>query len=716
LSNCGLQIFLSLQASAFIRKEVSSVKDVRHLKGGIHKYLETYGGDGHWKGRNFVFDGRGAASAEETRLGRDGKGGSSSVPVDSGSNDILGTCVSCSRSYDEFDPSCVCTVCREPTLVCPCCRAELAEYHCHQHAHLRECYFSNLEPFSSEQLLGQLHDLDAYLSEIAVGRKFKQKRKTLQKQRQKVVQRLDMIQAGGGKDTALAHVTKCRNCGETECTGRCWGFYGLKRKKLLQTRSADNGQKSHDVMTMCTGSSTQRLNVPFSKNLKRDRLVEEIKTLDLSAPPCMYRNQASGVRVPACTTRVLRCNSKAKWCGRAVLNVLKEEFVELSKPENIQKFLERGLLRVNGQPLKPSTASHVLLKSSDEISRITHWHEAPIIVPETIGVSSVLLPVPIIEEFGIQSSDEIYICDKPASVPVHPAGPYLSNSLTMMVEAQEQLEPYTLIPLHRTDRVTSGLTLCCTGPSVSRVFHRSIMQGHVQKLYLAKVHGRFVSSPEDVEALPNLETGTFTWRGDRVVVEVDAPVETIDPANGIRAVTKTGKPSKSLFRFESYDSITDTSLISCYPVTGRNHQLRVHLQLLGFPIVGDVQYSGKLLSEHTEVTEVGGLVLEMMAKASVKEPSDSATQLGLSQEDVDAAKQVCACCEGGIAGIIKSFTPAQLLRGGHAICLHALRYRAKIFPRKKTISPYPLATMNFEVGLPKWAAGKVDGELSWLEF
>ena len=57
------------KASQYIRGQVDGVQSVQHLKGGIHKYLELYGSDGLWKGKNFVFDGRGATSGAETKSG-----------------------------------------------------------------------------------------------------------------------------------------------------------------------------------------------------------------------------------------------------------------------------------------------------------------------------------------------------------------------------------------------------------------------------------------------------------------------------------------------------------------------------------------------------------------------------------------------------------------------------------------------------------------------
>ncbi|EEC51698.1 predicted protein, partial [Phaeodactylum tricornutum CCAP 1055/1] len=164
----------------------------------------------------------------------------------------------------------------------------------------------------------------------------------------------------------------------------------------------------------------------------------------------------------------------------------------------------------------------------------------------------------------------VYVCNKPSSVPVHPAGPFLSNSLTIMVEAQVGLQCGSLKPVHRTDRVTSGLTLCCKSSAVARIFHRCLSEGTVDKLYVARVHGKFPSTNSEMH--------------------LDAAVHTLDPANGVRIVDSAGKPSKSVFKLVDFNQAENVSVIACQPITGRNHQLRVHLQMLGYPIVNDTQY------------------------------------------------------------------------------------------------------------------------------
>lgn len=67
-------------------------------------------------------------------------------------------------------------------------------------------------------------------------------------------------------------------------------------------------------------------------------------------------------------------------------------------------------------------------------------------------------------------------------------------------------------------------------------------------------------------------------------------------------VREDGKPCKTMFLRIAYDSASNTSLVKCRPFTGRSHQIRVHLQHLGYPIIGDPLYSSKgdTMAQHFE--------------------------------------------------------------------------------------------------------------------
>lgn len=705
------------KASAYIRNTVPNVTSVQHLKGGIHKYLEAYGDqpDSTWQGRNFVFDGRGAATPKETRLGREGRKDVATVDTATyGMTNVVGSCIECAQPFDEFDPECICTVCREPTLVCFGCRALLREYHCVQHQTLKSCYFSCLDGYTDEELQSQRNSLVEALTDIAVGKKFRQKRKTLQKQISKIQAHIGSCSATQGPSCGDETRQSCRSCGDRGCSGRCWGFYSLKRKERLdqlQDRKTCTmplvvpATSAHHVMT---GKRTQL------KRSRRELLAEELEQLQITSMlPSSHRDEITGVRVPPCCTRLLQCSVKGKWCGRSILHVLEQEFPQLSTL-HLSQILDSGLVRVNDQTV-PSVAKAAdwQVKSSDRLARITHWHEAPVCLPEaTIFVQKTTLPRVVIDEYNLGCSEvSIYACNKPSSVPVHPAGPYLANSLTVMIEAQENLPTQTLNPLHRTDRVTSGLALCSPNPSISRLFHACLEQKTVRKLYIARVKGKFPSQQGEVKRpASNLVSWSVDSNG---VVMVDAPIHTVDPANGIRTIAAEGKPSRSLFRLASYDAETDTSLVSCSPQTGRSHQLRKHLQVLGHSIVGDVQYGS--LEESSGEKPLYEAVQRQMTEAM---HSQHETRLQcLSVEDTNVAKRVCLCCQEGVP---RSFTAAQLLRGGHSIDLHSLRYELSIFPRKgrknsATVSATrPLAVLEFSVPLPDWARSLEDLHLTWL--
>jgi 23S rRNA-/tRNA-specific pseudouridylate synthase len=93
------------------------------------------------------------------------------------------------------------------------------------------------------------------------------------------------------------------------------------------------------------------------------------------------------------------------------------------------------------------------------------------------------------------------------------------------------------------------------------------------------------SSEDRYNGFPSLSSTEY-W--------VQCPLTVISYREGIHACASDGRPSLSGFRSLSYDPVTDTSLVECRPYTGRTHQLRLHLQLIGNPIANDPCYGGEL--------------------------------------------------------------------------------------------------------------------------
>ncbi|MBP6781790.1 MAG: RluA family pseudouridine synthase [Ottowia sp.] len=129
--------------------------------------------------------------------------------------------------------------------------------------------------------------------------------------------------------------------------------------------------------------------------------------------------------------------------------------------------------------------------------------------------------------------------------------------------------------VHRLDQATSGLLLMARSAAVQRALSSAFAERRVRKHYQALVHGRAVLPPG----------------ADSVWGEIDLPL-LIDWPNRPRSAVNhaAGKPSRTRWRPLAYDSANDITRVALQPLTGRSHQLRVHLQAIGHPIVGDALY------------------------------------------------------------------------------------------------------------------------------
>jgi len=123
--------------------------------------------------------------------------------------------------------------------------------------------------------------------------------------------------------------------------------------------------------------------------------------------------------------------------------------------------------------------------------------------------------------------------------------------------------------VHRLDMATSGILLFARGLEVQRRLGIAFAQREVHKRYVAVVHGRIDGEQGEI-ALPL----SADWP--------QRPRQKVD--------REQGKPSLTRWRLRAHDAANSTSRLELEPVTGRSHQLRVHLLAIGHPIVGDRLY------------------------------------------------------------------------------------------------------------------------------
>jgi len=177
-----------------------------------------------------------------------------------------------------------------------------------------------------------------------------------------------------------------------------------------------------------------------------------------------------------------------------------------------------------------------------------------------------------LSEQAFYADEHLLVLDKPAGLLCVPGrGADKQDCLSVRVQ---QVYPDALV-VHRLDMATSGLWLMARGGQAQRALSDAFARRQVGKRYIAVVAGRLSASlPQDHWAMIDLPIAA-DWP--------NRPRRIIEP--------KRGKPSQTRWRVLAYDEQADTTRVELEPLTGRSHQLRVHLQALGHPILGDTLYA-----------------------------------------------------------------------------------------------------------------------------
>lgn len=190
---------------------------------------------------------------------------------------------------------------------------------------------------------------------------------------------------------------------------------------------------------------------------------------------------------------------------------------------------------------------------------------APVVLPAQAAPEPYRPPpgVPVLR----YQDEHLVVADKPAGLLSVPGrGPDKADCLAARVAA--------LIPdarvVHRLDLGTSGLMVLARGVWMQRHLSKAFEQRRVHKRYTAVVAGLLIETSGQID-LPLI----VDWP--------NRPRQHVSPSHG--------KPSLTRWRLLSHDETAGTSRLELEPVTGRSHQLRVHLAAIGHPILGDELYA-----------------------------------------------------------------------------------------------------------------------------
>ena len=164
----------------------------------------------------------------------------------------------------------------------------------------------------------------------------------------------------------------------------------------------------------------------------------------------------------------------------------------------------------------------------------------------------------------LYEDDAVLVIDKPAGLPMHTSAKFWRNTLVAVLRERYPAQHTEIC--HRIDRETSGVMLIARTAAAGSLLKSAFAQRRISKRYLALVKGCPPDHGVIDQPIKLLETPTHLMMG---------------PADdGLPAIT----------RFEVVKRFTAHALVAASPETGRQHQIRVHLAALGFPLVGDKLY------------------------------------------------------------------------------------------------------------------------------
>lgn len=239
---------------------------------------------------------------------------------------------------------------------------------------------------------------------------------------------------------------------------------------------------------------------------------------------------------------------------------LVDQLPEFSR-SRLQKLIKDGYITVDGE--FPRKTGFPLEDGMEIEVRIPQQEESDL-VPESI-------PLDIIFE-----NEDIFIVNKPAGMVVHPSAGHPAGTLVHAalayfpgVEGVGGVKRPGVI--HRLDKETSGLVVMAKNDRAHHWVQNQFRDRQVEKTYLALVDG----TPPTSEG--------------KIIAAIDR-----DPTHRKKmAVTQPGKGREAVSRYSTLENFEFHTYLEVIPLTGRTHQIRVHMNFIGCPITGDVVYGRK---------------------------------------------------------------------------------------------------------------------------
>lgn len=256
--------------------------------------------------------------------------------------------------------------------------------------------------------------------------------------------------------------------------------------------------------------------------------------------------------------------------GRERLDIFLTSCLPEFSRSRLQGLIQDGFVRVDGQTVTKAG------RDLEPGCRV----EVRIPPPVPVGLIAERIPLDVVFE-----NDDLLIVNKPAGMVVHPSPGHDSGTLvhaalghTPSLEGIGGEERPGIV--HRLDKETSGLIVIAKNERSHRFLQDQFRDRTVEKVYLALVDG-----------VPPTPTG-----------RVEAPIGRHALRRKLMAVVPPEKGRQAVSEYRTLENFPAHTLLEVHPLTGRTHQIRVHMAFLGCPVAGDTVYGRKkasiLLSRH----------------------------------------------------------------------------------------------------------------------
>lgn len=232
---------------------------------------------------------------------------------------------------------------------------------------------------------------------------------------------------------------------------------------------------------------------------------------------------------------------------KTILEFILDRFPHISKEDWVDRVMQGKVHFENGELVRLDTP-YVSNQRICYYREVSNEHNIPF------------------KEKIIFENENFIIVDKPHFLPVHPAGRFVNETVVSRL-MRRSIEYHDLCPAHRLDRLTAGLVLCIKKRELRGIYQKMFMNNEISKSYIA------------IANLPKYETRKW---------HIKNRLETHDEHFRM-CISKRGLPNSESI-IELVETTNDIGLFKLWAITGKKHQLRVHMASIGAGILNDPLY------------------------------------------------------------------------------------------------------------------------------